>query len=81
MNSVYDNGGLMIGNIDLVIKEIKREIEKDIDMIDASTEELLKDLEDLKIHVPNVSVVCINYDTGMGYSFDYWRTVDEIKEV
>lgn len=81
MNSVYDNGGLMIGNIDLVIKEIKRELEKDIDMLDASTEELLKDLEDLKIHVPNVSIVCINYDTGMGYSFDYWRTVDEIKEV
>jgi hypothetical protein len=81
MNSVYDNGGLMLGNIDLVIKEIKREIEKDIDMSDVSTEELLKDLEDLKIQVPNVSIVCINYDTGMGYSFDYWRTDDEIKEV
>ena len=81
MNSIYDNGGLMLGNIDLVIKEIKREIEKDIDMSDVSTEELLKDLEDLKIQVPNVSIVCINYDTGMGYSFDYWRTDDEIKEV
>ena len=81
MNKVYDNGGLMLGNIDLVIKEIKREIEKDIDMSDVSTEELLKDLEDLKIHVPNVNIVCINYDTGMGYSFDYWGTDDEVKEV
>lgn len=81
MNSVYVNGDMLIGNIDLVIKEIKREIEKDIDMLDVSTEELLKDLEDLKIQVPNVSIVCINYDNGMGYSFDYWRTDDEIKEV
>jgi len=81
MNKVYDNGGLMLGNIDLVIKELQKEIEKDIDMSDVSTEELLKDLEDLKIQVPNVSIVCINYDTGMGYSFDYWCTYDEIKEV
>lgn len=81
MNSVYDNGGVMIGNIDLVIKELKREIEKDIDMSDVSTEELLKDLEDLKVQVPNVSIVIIDYDTGMGYSFNYWTTSDEIKEV
>lgn len=81
MNSVYDNGGVMIGNIDLVIKELKREIEKDIDMSDVSTEELLKDLEDLKVQVPDVSIVSIDYDTGMGYSFNYWTTDDEIKEV
>lgn len=81
MNSIYDNGAMMIGNIDLVIKEIKREIEKDIDMSDANTEELLKDLEDLKIQVPSVEIVSVNYDTGMGYSFDYWTKNDEYKEV
>lgn len=81
MNSVYDNGGVMIGNIDLVIKELKREIEKDIDMSDVCTEELLKDLEDLKVQVPSVSIVSVDYDTGMGYSFNYWTTDDEIKEV
>lgn len=81
MNSVYDNGAMMIGNIDLVIKEIKREIEKDIDMSDVNTEELLKDLEDLKVQVPSVEIVSVNYDTGMGYSFDYWTKNDEYKEV
>lgn len=79
MNSVYDNGGVMIGNIDLVIKELKREIENDIDMFDVNIEELLKDLEDLKVQVPSVSVVSIDYDTGMGYSFNYWTASDKIK--
>lgn len=77
-NSTYDNGGILIGNIDSVIKKLKREIEKDIDMSDVSTEELLKDLEDLKKQVPNVEIVSIDYDTGMGYSFDYWRTDDRV---
>lgn len=81
MNKIYDNGGIMLGNIDLVIKEIKREIENEIDMSDANTEELLKDLEDLKIRVPSVEIVSVNYDTGMGYSFDYWTKNDEYKEV
>lgn len=81
MNSIYDNGGIMLGNIDLVIKEIKREIENEIDMSDANTEELLKDLEDLKVQVPSVEIVSVNYDTGMGYSFDYWTKNDEYKEV
>lgn len=81
MNSIYDNGSIMLGNIDLVIKEIKREIENEIDMSDANTEELLKDLEDLKVQVPSVEIVSVNYDTGMGYSFDYWTKNDEYKEV
>ena len=79
-NPVYDNGALMIGNIDLVIKEIINEITNGVDMSDACTDELLKDLEDLKNEVPNVDIVCINYDTGMGYSFDYWTTNDIVKE-
>ena len=33
MNSVYDNGGVLIGNIDLVIETVKKDIEKDIDMV------------------------------------------------
>lgn len=81
MNKIYDNGGIMLGNIDLVIKEIKREIENEIDMSDANTEELLKDLEDLKVQVPSVEIVSVNYDTGMGYSFDYWTKNDEYREV
>lgn len=81
MNKIYDNGAIMLGNIDLVIKEIKREIENEIDMSDANTEELLKDLEDLKVQVPSVEIVSVNYDTGMGYSFDYWTKNDGYREV
>ena len=78
-NSTYDNGGILIGNIDSVIKELKREIEKDIDMSDVSTEELLRDLIDLKKQVPSVEIVSIDYDSGMGYSFDYWRSDDRME--
>lgn len=81
MNKIYDNGGLMLGNIDLVIMELEKEIKENIDMYDTSQEELLMDLKDLKVKIPSVEIVCVNYDTGMGYSFDYWRKNDEIKEL
>lgn len=79
---LYDNGGVMVGNIDLVIKELKREIEENIDMGFVDTQELLKDLEKLKdmgnkINI-NVEVVSINYDLAAGYSIDFWTDEDKI---
>lgn len=87
MNKIYDNGGILLGNIDLVIKEVQKEIEEDIDMVFVDKEELLKDLLELKEEKSymlnnKIEIVCINYDNGsMGYSIDYWYTNDEIKEV
>lgn len=80
MNSVYDNGGVLIGNIDLVIETVKKDIEKDIDMVFIDMNELLKDLLELKNN-KEVEIVYINYDCGMNYSMDYWYKNDEIKEV
>ena len=80
MNKVYDNGALMLGNIDDVIKEVEHEIKIDLDMVFADKENILKDLKELK--EMGVSIVCIDYDRPMGdYGIDYWDDKDIIKEV
>lgn len=78
MNKIYDNGALMLGNVQDVIMEIEREIEKDIDMLGVDMEELLKDLKELR-DIDYEMVVCIDYDNGMGYSIDYWSSKDIVK--
>ena len=77
MNSIYDNGALLIGNIDLVIKEVEKEIKEDIDMVFTDKEELLKDLKELK--EINVSIVYVDYENPMGYTINYWQENDKIK--
>ena len=78
MNNVYDNGALMLGNIENVIKAVEREIKKDIDMCCIDARDLLKDLIQLK-SVDSSMIVCINYENGMGYTIDYWRKNDIVK--
>lgn len=78
MKNIYDNGALMLGNVQDVIMEIEREIEKDIDMLGIDMDELLKDLKELR-DIDYEMVVCINYDNGMGYSIDYWSSKDIVK--
>ena len=76
MNKIYDNGAIMLGNVKMVKEEIKKELEKNIDMFGADMEEILKDLEELS----NETIVAINYDNGMGYSIDYWNKDSIVKE-
>lgn len=77
MNKVYDNGALMLGNIDMVINEVKREIKNDIDMVFTDKEELLKDL--LELQKIGAEIVMINYENSMGHSIDYWDKNDRIE--
>ena len=44
MNNVYDNGALLIGNIDMVINQIKKDMQDNIDMVFTDQEELLQEL-------------------------------------
>lgn len=76
MNSIYDNGAIMLGNVKMVKEELKREMEQDIDMCCVDIEEVIKDLENLEDNM----IVAINYDCGMGYSIDYWHENDIVKE-
>ena len=79
MKNIYDNGALMLGNVQDLIMEIEREIKEDIDMFDVDMEELLKDLKELR-GIDYEMVVCINYDNGMSYSIDYWSSKDIVKK-
>lgn len=79
MFDLYDNGALLIGNINRVIKEIEDEIEKDIDEIFVDKQELLFDLKELRKN--KVEIVMINYDNPMGYSLDYWHKDDIVRRV
>lgn len=78
MNKIYDNGSLMLGNVQDVIMEVERQKRENIDMLDADMEEMLKDLKELR-DIDYEMVVCINYDNGMGYTIDYWSSVDIVK--
>ena len=82
MNKLYDNGTLLLGNIDDIIKEFERQIKNDV-FVDFEIKEILKDLYELKNmkHKYPVEIVMINYDNPMGYSIDYWDNYDVVKEV
>lgn len=75
MNNIYDNGSLMLGNVQLVIMELEKELKEDVDMCLVDTEELIEDLKELR-NIDYDLIVCVNYDNGMGYSIDYWSTKD-----
>lgn len=77
MNKIYDNGALMLGNVQDLIMEVESEIKENIDMFCADMEDILKELKELRDIDYNM-IVCINYDNGMGYTMDYWRENDSI---
>ena len=79
MKNIYDNGALMLGNVQDLIMEIEREIKEDIDMLGADMEDILKELKELR-DIDCEMVVCINYDNGMSYSIDYWSSNDIINK-
>ena len=79
MNKIYDNGALMLGNVQMIINEIEKELKNGVDMFCADMEDILKDLKELR-DIDYEMVVCINYDNGMSYSIDYWSSNDIINK-
>lgn len=78
MNKIYDNGALMLGNVQMVIMEIEKEMKENIDMLYVDMEDILKELKELR-DIDYEMVVCINYENGMGYTLDYWTSKDIVK--
>lgn len=79
MKNIYDNGALMLGNVQMVINEIEKELKNGVDMFCTDMEDILKELKELR-DIDYEMVVCINYDNGMGYSIDYWSSNDIINK-
>ena len=79
MKNIYDNGALMLGNVQDLIMEIEKELKNGVDMFCADMEDILKDLKELR-DIDYEMVVCINYDNGMDYSIDYWSSKDIINK-
>ena len=79
MNKIYDNGALMLGNVQDLIMEIEKELKNGVDIFCADMEDILKELKELR-DIDYEMVVCINYDNGMGYSIDYWSSKDIINK-
>lgn len=77
MKNIYDNGAIMLGNIDMVIAEIEKEIKEAIDMVFTDKEELLKELKEYQ---GIAEIVYIEYENPMGYIINYWTKNDKIKE-
>lgn len=80
MNKVYDNGALLIGNIDNVIKAVKNDIKNDIDMLFISKNELLEELEELKEELGKDLIVYIDYESNRTeYELNYWTNEDIVE--
>jgi hypothetical protein len=68
-DNIYDNGTTVLG----VVRYVKEYIIKNTEEI-SEVNDLLDDLKELD----NDTIVAINYDTGMGYSVDYWHTIKDL---
>lgn len=71
MNKIYDNGTVFLGSI----IDVKEYICKNC----GDFEEVKEIIEELE-NYDSDSIVAINYDNGMGFSYDYWTKRDMIKE-
>lgn len=80
MNKLYDNGTMLLGNVNDIILDIERNI-KSLnenlygEMID-EYQELLNDIVTAR-DKDHAKYVMVNYDNPMGYTFEYWTDEEE----
>lgn len=74
MNNLYDNGTILLGTKKDIVNQIYNNMLEEEQ--DEQYQEILEDLKDFK----DDTIIALNYDNGMGYSFDYWEIGDIIKE-
>lgn len=80
MNNLYDNGALLMGNINKVIDYVKMNIKENISMLFIDSEELLKELIDLRKELGKDLIVYVNYETYRNnYELNYFINEDIVK--
>jgi hypothetical protein len=70
MKKIYDNGTMVLGQVNKV-REYLIKYNEEEDFI----KDIINDLKEEK----DDTIVAINYDLGMGYSIDYWDEKDIVK--
>ena len=72
MQNIYDNGRLCLGEVGKIRQQLIDNAEETWEIEDIIEE--LKEFEDN-------TIVAINYDSGMGYSIEYWTKKDILPPV
>lgn len=71
-DKIYDNGCLMLGEYKQLLEFANKQL------IDNEDDELIltikQELEDLQLD--DDTIVCINYDSSMGNTYDWWDKKD-----
>lgn len=75
MNKLYDNGTRLLGTKKDILEYIKRQNEAQI-IEEEDYKEIVDTLNEL---VGSDTIVAINYDFGMGMTFDWWTKEDIIE--
>lgn len=73
MNGLYDNGTILLGTKKDIVNQIYNNM-----LVEENDEEYMEILEDLKDFKED-TIVALNYDSGMGYSIDYWDSKDKLE--
>ena len=74
MINIYDNGAIMIGNLEDIINYVENDETLDI----ADYNDFISELKALR---GIAYIVMVNYENPMGYDITYWRKSDAIMEV
>lgn len=71
-DKIYDNGYMLLGGYQHLLKFVDKQL------IDNEDDEFIltikQELEDLQLD--DDTIVCINYDSGMGNTYDWWDKKD-----
>lgn len=74
MNNIYDNGELLLGSV----KDIKEYTLNNM-LVYENDEDNMEILDFIKDYKEN-DIICINYDNGMGLSFDIWQESNKVEQ-
>lgn len=73
MNGLYDNGEMLLGTKRDILNYIKRQFDGEL-IAECDYHEVIDVLRDLDYD----TIIAINYDHGMGMSFDWWTNKDKM---
>ena len=85
MNNVYDNGYKLLGTIkdikEYSVKLLEHFKKVDDDYVIETCEETLDIIKELEQNYKEDTIIMINYDNGMGFTWEIWTKKNIVKVV